>query len=162
MNRLDDDLFVDGNLSAKQVTLPAGTVTNSAVVGSAGISASKLQQQINKNYSQDGTTDATVERKIVHVAYGATGTLVAFAVGAVTKAAAAGNAVIDLLKNGSSILTAQITLDSTTNNYILKNAAGFSSTSFVAGDVFEIQVVSAAATKPKGLFFQFVATEDPA
>jgi hypothetical protein len=91
---------------------------------------------------------------------GATATLVAFGAGSVSVASGGGNAVIDLLKNGTTILTGTITLDSSNVAYVLEDAAGFTTTSLVAGDVLEFKLTSATATKPKGVFCRLTIRED--
>jgi hypothetical protein len=164
LDTLNSDLFVNGNLSAKTMTVPAGAVLDAGVgTGGAGanIQAIKLQHQYDITYSQDSTTSATVERRVCHVAKGGNGTIVDFRVGAVVAAAAAGNCVFDLLKNGTTVLSGTITIDSTNLAYTTKQPSGYTSTSYVAGDVFEFKVTSSAVTKPTGVFLQLILREDP-
>lgn len=162
MNRIEGDTYVAGTLTAQSLQPSAGSVVNATVSVSAAIVATKLQQQRVVVYSQDSTTDATVERKVIHIVNGATATLVSFKAGSTAIASGGGNAVVDLLKNGSSILSSAITLDNTNTARVLEEASGYSSTSLVAGDVLEFKLTSAASTKPTGVFCQLVITEDPA
>lgn len=159
LSQIEGDVYVNGNLSTRTFTLPSAVVADVNVASLAAIDSAKLQQQRNVTYSQDSTTNANVERKVIHIVRGATGTVLKFSAGSVTIAAAAGNAVIDLLKNGTTILTAPITLDSANTNYLLEDAPGFTSTALVAGDVLEFKLTSAAATQPKGVFCRLVITE---
>jgi hypothetical protein len=162
MNRIEGDTHVAGTLTAQSLVPSSGSVTNTAVSATAAIVATKLQQQRVVTYSQESTTDATVERKVIHVVNGATGTVVSFKAGSVSVASGGGNAVIDLLKNGTTILSATITLDNVNTVYVVESASGFTSTSLVVGDVLEFKITSVASTKPKGVFCQLVLTEDPA
>lgn len=154
------DMYVSGNLTSKSYTPVAGSITDDAIESAAGIQASKLEHRHEITYAQDSTTDATVERKVMHVVYGTTGTLIKFRVGSVSVASGGGNAVVDLLKNGVSVLSATITLDGTNTAYVPEDASGYTSTSLVAGDVLEFKLTSAAATKPKGVFAQLILDED--
>jgi hypothetical protein len=164
-NRLDDDLYVDGNLSAKTVTLPASSVTDAMIAGSAGIKSTKVQQVRNLHWAfQDSTVTAAVCRQIVHALYGATGTILDFSVGAVTANVGGATVTIDLKKNGSSILTGTFTLDNTTPAFTLKANPGLTSSSLVAGDILEAAITSATAgggTIAKGVFCRLVLNEDP-
>lgn len=159
-SNIDSDVYVNGSLTAKTMVIPSAAVGDSQVQAAAGIAASKLEHQFEVTYSQDSTTDATVERRVIHIVKGATADLIAFAAGSVSIAVSAGNAVIDLLKNGTTVLSAPITLDSANTNYVLENAAGYTSTDLVAGDVLEFKVTSVNATKPKGVFCRLTIRED--
>lgn len=158
--RIDQAMFVNGNLGCSTFTPPSGCITDDAVIAQANVATSKLKHRNWVHYAQESTANAAVERRIIYRCnYAGGGTILKFGVGAVTPAAAAGNAVVRLLKNGATILTANITLDSTTAAYILKEPAGFTSTALVAADVLEIEVVSVAATIPKGLYFSLLVDE---
>ena len=76
------DLYVDGNLSSKTFTAPAGAIRNVDVLGNAQIAASKLQQQGTGIWSaiqlfEPATAVASVNRTL-GMAY-ASGTLAEFA-----------------------------------------------------------------------------------
>lgn len=159
LQTIPNNVHVAGTLSAENMALPDETVGDDQVEAGANISADKLQHKHFTHYAQDSTTDAAVERKVLYVAKVAA-TLVRFAAGSVSPAAAAGNAVVDLLKNGVSVLSAAITLDSGNAAYALEDAAGFSSTALAAGDVLEFKLTSAAATTPKGVFCQLIVNEN--
>lgn len=156
------DLFVNGTFYASTMVLASSSVTDTTVQAAANIAASKLEHQYEITYAQESATDAAAGAWAVHVVKGTTGAIVDFRVGVVVAAAVAGNVIIDLLKNGSSILSSTITLDSGDAAYSLTQPAGYSSTALAAGDVLEVKIVSAAATKPKGVFAQLVVTEKAA
>lgn len=151
MNKIDGDLYVSGTLSGPSIVPSAGKVTDASVASDAAIGGEKLEHDVFATYSQDSTTDATVERRCIHQVQGATATIISFNVWSVSPAVSAGNAVIDLLKNGTTILSSTITLDNVNTAYVGEEPSGFTSTSLVAGDVLEFKLTSAAATKPKGV-----------
>src|SRR5262245_52412342 len=114
------DLFVNGALTCRSFTPPANCITDAAIQAAAGVQASKLQHQYEKVFRQASTSTAATGQEVVHAVKGATGVVLEFSVGAITAALGAATAVMDLLKNGVSMLSAAVTLDSTTANYILK------------------------------------------
>jgi len=146
MNNLEGDLWVNGNITGKSMSVPTSAVTDNSVAPFANVSASKLQQQIEETaVLADFATSAAAKRVQIHRVYGATATIQIFGVEASTANIGAATVVLDLLRNGTSVLSAQITLDSTTAAYALKQPVGFVSTSLVQGDVLEAQIVSATA-----------------
>jgi hypothetical protein len=162
---INNDLAINGLLTCTNFRAPPLSIGDPAVVGSPGayVGAQKLGQQFQKEYAQPSAQAAAVETKVIHVTRGATGVIMDISFGAVVAAIGAATAVFDLLKNGVSILSAQITLDSSTAAYVLK-AGTLSSTTTVVGDVFELKVVSATAgggTLAKGLFARLCVREDP-
>lgn len=154
------DLFVNGSLIANSITLPANAVNDNAVAAAANLAASKLEHQYEPCYSQLATADAATDRRVIHIVYGATGSIVDFRVGAITAAGAASSATIDLKKNGSTVLSGTITLDNGTASLALEQPAGYTSTSLVTGDVLEVHITAVAgANLAKGLFAQLVVRE---
>lgn len=161
---INSDVYVAGTLSAQTTALSAGAVADTQVSATAAIQATKLQQQHQPCYSQEGTANAAVERKVMHVVRGATATLVEFAVGAVTAATGNATATIDLKKNGSTVLTGTISLTSATAAYATAQPGGYTSTSLVAGDVLECHVTAVNAGSgalAKGLFARLTLRETP-
>lgn len=154
------DLFVNGNLRAISAQLPTSAVTNASVVAGAGIDATKLQHQHNKTFSQPNTA-ATTETKVIHVAYGA-GTVIAFRAGSIAIAVGGATVTLDLKKNGTTVLSAVITLD-TGNVARVAEAGTVSVTAYAAGDVFEVVATATAGggTLPTGLFAHAVFNENP-
>lgn len=151
MNRINGDTYVSGTLTAQSLVPSAGSVRDASVASDAAIGGEKLEHDVFVTYSQDSTTDATVERRCIHRVMGATATILSFHVWSVTAAVSSGNAVIDLLKNGTTILSVTITLDNVNTAYVSEEPSGFTSTSLVEGDVLEFKLTSAASTKPKGV-----------
>jgi hypothetical protein len=158
------DLHVAGTLTAQSITLPALAVNNAAVaVGSAGnyLSASKLEHRHMPCYSQEAATDAAADNKVVHVCRGA-GTLTRFAAGSVVAATGTGTATVDLRKNGTTVLSAPVVLDSANAAYTPETTVSFTSTALAAGDVLSIVVSAVSGTaKAKGLYAQVELSEEP-
>lgn len=157
------DVYVDGSLSARIIVLPVNTVNDASVIAATGIQATKLQHQYEQSYKQSFANTIAVDRQMIHWVKGATATIVEFRITATTAMVGNATAVIDLLKNGTSILTAQITLDSTTAAFAIKNPAGFTSTALLIGDFLEVNVVSVNAgtgTLAKGFSAELIVRED--
>jgi len=161
---VNNDLLVTGTVSAKALTLTNASITDANVVAAAGVQASKLQHQFTQCYAQPGANNATVERKVIHVVRGATGTVLEFKVGARVAAIGAATATLDLYKNGTTMLTGTISLTSATAAYILL-AGTLASSSLAVGDVLEAVVTAATAgggTLAIGLFAYLTLREDAA
>lgn len=144
------------------VSLPSGTVTNANIATAAGIVASKLVSRRSIGYGQPNSA-ATTETRVVFACYGTTATVLQFAAGSIAKAVGDSTVTIDLKKNGSSILSAVITLDSGNTNRLLETAT-LSSTALVAGDWLEIVITATVGTGtlPTGVFVRLLLDEDPA
>jgi hypothetical protein len=155
------DLFVAGNIAGKSMTIPAGAVNDAAVQASAGIQATKLQHQYQPAYAQASATAATSESRVIYAVQGATATVVGFAAGAVTPAVGADTCSVDLKKNGTSILSAPVSLTNAQTARQLVTGA-LSSNSAVAGDVFEVAVTPnhSSGTLPAGVFARLTIHED--
>lgn len=147
------NLRVQGHVACTTLGVPAGTVTDAMVNGSAAVSASKCQQQYSKGYNQAHGSAAASARFPVHVARGATGTVVAFRAGVVVACIGAATIDVDLRKNGTTVLSAAIQIDSGDAAYA-KVDGTLSSADYVAGDVFEVVVTATAGggTLGQGLF----------
>jgi hypothetical protein len=123
-----------------------------------------LQQQFVEIYAQTSTASAANDQQVMHVVNGATGVIQSFGAGNVVAATSTGAITVDLLKNGTTILTATYTLNSTSTAYTLVAPAGFTSTAVVVGDVLEIKLSGTTAgggAKPIGVFARLVIREDP-
>ena len=157
---LPTDLYVGGNVACKSFTPPAGCIADAAVQQNAAIQATKLQHQHQKGLAQNSNVAATSQRQPIHVVYGANATLVEFEAGAVVPATGNDTVTVDLWKNGSSVLTTPITLNSSQSARQLV-AASLSTTTAVASDVFEVNIVYTHNTgaAPQGVFCQFVLQE---
>jgi hypothetical protein len=159
---IPNNVTITGGLSCNTFNPPNGCITDAAVLTGTNIAAGKVYHRFNKSYRQPSATTAFVESQVVHVARTA-GNVISFDVGAVVANIGAATVIFDMLKNGATVLTAQITLTSATAAYALLSGtiAGGSATC-VAGDVFELKIVSATVgggTLAKGVFCRFVTEE---
>jgi hypothetical protein len=147
-----------GAVVLSSVTLPASCVTNAKIEAGAGISASKQQHLHSKCQSQRNGTINASQRELIHLVTGATGTLKSFKAYNITTATATDTTTIDLLKNGSTMLSAVITLNAAATTVV--QSATFASTSVVAGDKLEVNVVATGAAPGQGLSIQVTLEED--
>lgn len=163
LNTIDGDLSVRGVLRPTQFAAPASCIGDSNFDGSAPLTALKQQHQHQKVYSQSNGAASVTDRKVVHVAYGATGTVVAVRAGVVTAQVGGATLTIDLKKNGTSILTGTFQVTSAIAVFALVNGS-IATAGYVAGDVFEVVVTEATGggTQGQGLFVQLIVREDPA
>ena len=113
VQRTEGDVFVAGSFSANEIALPASTVNNDDVAAAACIAATKLDHQYAKVVQQESATAATDVAHVNHVAYGA-GNVIAFKVGAVVAPVGVAAIAVDLLKNGATVLTGTVAINSTT------------------------------------------------
>jgi len=152
---IQGDVHVVGRLTAADLSPSASSISDSQVAADAGISASKLEQQIVFQHRQAAPATVT---EYVHIARGA-GEIVALRAVADTVPAAANSYTIDVLKNGTTILTSVITInDSTTADDIQEGL--LSVTSYVADDLFKIVVtVSGGGSKGTNLLAQLILRE---
>jgi len=158
---LPTDLYVNGNVSAKTISLPASTVTDTSVIASAGIQASKLQHQYEDILAQGSAVAATAQTQTVHAVKGATATIVDFSAGAIVVAIGADTCTVDCKKNGTTILTGTISLTNAQSARQLVQGS-LSVTSAVAGDVFEVVITPnhTSGTLANGIFCRLTIRED--
>ena len=160
LSRIEGDVYVAGNLASKTLGVPAGSVRDASVAALAGIDATKLQHRHQVTVAQPNTAAAD-ETRAVHRVYGAAGSVVAFHAGSIAKCAGDATVTVDLRKNGVSILSSVITLDSGNTNRVAE-AGTISTASLVAGDLLEVVIDATigTGTLATGVFATVVVTED--
>lgn len=158
---IDQDCIVRGSLTSTEFTAPDGSITDDAIKAAAGIEASKLEHQFQKNVTQVHGTAATSERRVIHTVRGASGDVVAFRAGLVVPNTLTATVTIDLHKNGSTILSSSITLDLTNAAYEFESAT-IADADLVADDVLEVVINATAGTGVlgQGLFIEATIRED--
>ena len=159
---IESDMYVNGTLTAKQFAAPTGSVNADAIVALAGVEASKLQHQHQPvAVLTDHATDAAAgKREVLHVVRGATAQVIAFRAGCTVAATSTGTCSVDLKKNGTTMLSGTITINSGVAAFDLVTGT-LSSTDLVAGDVLEAHITAASgSTLPRGIFAQAVIRED--
>lgn len=158
-SRLEGDVFVGGTLGCRRFTAPDGSITNDAIEEFAQVEASKLQHEHRLAMSQESATALADERRIVHVGR-AEGTVLEIVAGAVTPAIGGDVGLIDLLKDGVSILTGPIILSAGHASYELIGGS-IASAEYGLNDVFELDLVlsTGGGTPPAGVFAQAISVE---
>jgi hypothetical protein len=158
-SKFEGDFYVTGDLSSKTFSPPAGSITNTAIRANAGVSATKLEHRFQSVVAQPNAA-AVDETRVVHVVYGATGSIVAFSAGSIAKAVGDATCTVDLKVNGSSVLSAPIALDNANTNRVAE-AGTVSTPALVAGDVLEVVIdgTIGTGTLPTGVFAQVTLTE---
>lgn len=154
-NVFDGDVIIRGSVVANTNIPSDNSITTAKIAAAANLNADKLEQRLHKTYSQPNTA-ATSETRGVFVAR-KTGIINELAVGSIAIAVGAATVTCDLRKNGTTILTGVVTLNSSSVARVVQTA-GFSGVlnQFVAGDFFEIVLVATAGggTLPTGVFVQ--------
>lgn len=152
------DLWVMG-----AATLGDDSIGDDQVKSDAAIAASKLEHQHRASFGQESATQASDEAKVVHVVKGAVGTVLKVMCGCVVAPVGAATVSVDILKNGVSILTEPLVLNTTNMNVAYASVeAVVSSAALVADDVLEVNIVetTGGGTQMKGLFVHIDLEED--
>lgn len=158
LSRIDGDLYVTGTLTAASMNVPAGSVSDADVEAQANVAASKLEHMHTVNLAVfDHATDVTTRRMGIWSAENP-GTIDRFEVWVSVAAGAATTVTVDLLKNGTTVLTSAVSIDNTLTAYT-SLAATISSANFTDGDKFEISATLSGTNEPKGLNCRLVARE---
>ncbi len=159
----DGDVFVRGTIYSSAQTYPAGSILDAAIASGANIGAAKLQFQRKIIYvNAASATSATAETKVVFICNAAAGaTVVSFRAGCAVANIGAATVTVDLKKNGTTILSAPISLSSSQAAYAAV-AAAFASTALVTDDVLEVVITATAGggTLGKGLFAELIIKEN--
>lgn len=152
---IDGDLTVRGTLNVGAISLPANAVDQaSQIKAGINIPADKTEQRFFPAWSQPNTT-ATAETRTLFVAR-RSGTLNEVIAGSIAKATGDSTITVDIKKNGTTVLSAVITLDSANTNRIVESGSVSGGGTFVAGDWFEVVIAISAGTGtlPTGVFCQ--------
>lgn len=158
LNTIAGDLRVQGTLQVTTFIPPNASIGDGAVTSADPIMAEKVQHQYCPTFAQPNTT-ATSETRVIHVARGA-GTIEAFDAGSIAACVGAATVTVNLKKNGTTVLSAVITLDSGNTTRVIE-AGTVSVMSIAAGDVLEVVTVATAGggTLATGVFARAVIRE---
>jgi hypothetical protein len=161
-SRFEGDMFIYGDFGALTMTIPDGTVDDGAVAAGADILATKMRHQMNKHYAQESATLAAAGSWSIHTCWGVTAEIIAFEAGSVVICIGNATITVDLKKNGVSVLSAPIGLDSS-NTIRLPEAGTISTSGLADGDMLEVVVTVNAGTGTlgKGLFANCIVREKP-
>ena len=139
---IDGDLTVRGTLRTNSFAPPANSIGNTEFDATDPLDATKQQHQYVLKYAQDDGAVVATKTSPIHTAHAA-GTLVALVASLKTPCVGAATVVVDLLKNGTTVLSGTITLDSGESAYATVDAT-FASTAYAAGDNFDVRVTATA------------------
>lgn len=158
--RFDDPVTFNG--AAKftgGVVLPANCIGDNQFAAASPLSVDKQSHQYLERLTQAHGSAAVAERRVIHVAKSG-GVVEDFSAGVATACVGDSTIDVDLKKNGTTILTGTIEIDSGDAAFDLVEG-DLSSTSYSAGDVFEVVVAVTAGTGTlgQGLFAQAVFRE---
>lgn len=161
MFQVTEDAILRGATTLLNAILNDGCIADKHIAASAGVAASKLEHQHRAAYAQESDTTAAAEDRVVHVVVGSTGTLQAFNAGCVVACVGNATVTVDLHKNGASVLTAAIVIDSGDAAYAQVDGV-IDTTAVAAGDVLEVVITVAAGTGTlgKGAFAMLDLYED--
>lgn len=161
MGRIDEDVQAVGQWAfTKMPTFPAG-ITDAMIAALAKIDQSKLGHQHRIPYNQPNTA-ATTETRVLYRCYGATATVIELACGSIAIAVGAATVTFDLKKNGTTVLTGVLTLNSSNTARVAVLASLSGTVTLAAGDVLELVVTATASggTLPTGIFAELTVKED--
>ena len=130
------------------VRIPAQSIGDQEFGTSDPLGAEKQEHQHTQRFGQAHGTAAAAERRTVHAARSA-GQLLEFRAGVSVACVGDSTITVDLYKNGSTILSSPVVIDSGDAAYDLLDGA-FASTGYVADDVFEVVVTVSAGTGTLG------------
>jgi hypothetical protein len=155
------DLFVNGALTCKQFTPPAGSVGDAGIQAAAGIQATKLIHQFPVSKRQAGAAATATE--IVHCHYAAA-TVVAVQVACGTHPTSSDTVSVDVQRGNSgagfsSILSAPVVLNSSTAN-LTPTSGSIASPNSAAGDCLEV-VITVTGTSCHDLLVEIWLRENP-
>jgi len=157
---IEGDAYHAGTETFRTIVLPSSCILDANVAAGAAIATSKMLHRHFWHFHQDGSAASITIP--VHEVHGATGSIVALKCGSVVVAIGAATVTIDLLKNGVSILTAALVLDSSNTIRVLE-AAAIATAALVDGNWLDLQITAAAGggTLPTDMLYELIWDEDP-
>ena len=141
-NTIPGNLTVQGRLTAVAVSLPAACVGNNQISGSDKPQATNLEHQHQPTYGQPAGVAAITERKGLHLAYGA-GTVIAVKAKLPVANVGAATVTVDVLKNGTTILSAPISFVAADGANAVKTGT-ITVPAYVASDQLDVSVTATA------------------
>lgn len=161
-NRIDGNLHVTGTLKVGSMDLPAAAVTDDNMDPANPIDVDKQIHQYVHTYAQNRAAAVAAERKAVFSATG-DGALVNVQAGVTQAAVGDSTITVDVYKNGVSVLTGVLTIDSGDAAFATQTAVVTpGSEGYSAGQVFEvvIAVTAGTGTLPRGVYVSLTVNEE--
>lgn len=157
-SRIEGDVFVNGQVSCTGFAPPASSITNAAVEAAAGIVATKLEHQDHSVYAQANGTNNTAKRQVVKIVYGTTGDIIAVKARNTTAASGSDKTTVDVYKNGTTVLSAPIDLDTAAGTAV--QAGTLSVSTLASGDVLEVVTALSGSNVGQGVAVDVITRED--
>ena len=150
---LTGDINLIGAFTSTTLNVPSNTITNAMVNSAAAIAASKLVHQYAKTYAQANAAAADETRVIHSCTMAGGGTILNFEAGSIAAAVGDSTCTVDLKKDGTTCLSAPITLDSGNAAYT-PEAGTLTVTTFAQTDVLTIVIDATigTGTLPTGVY----------
>ena len=148
--RITENMEFRGQVRCLHLLMQPGAVNNNEVGTATPITADKLQHAHRAVYSNESATTAVSEARVVHVVHGLVAEVQAFKCGCVVACTGAATVVFDLLKNGTTILSATVTVNNGHAAYEIV-AGTIDTAGLVQDDVLEVDVTATAAGGTIGL-----------
>lgn len=142
--RVGENTYFASTLEAKTLIPSTGCISNSHVREDAKFSHTKMEHQHRCCYGQDSNETVRDDEGILHVVYGKTGTVLSFEAGVTIACTGTPTVEVDLLKNGTTILTAAISIDNANAAYT-PVAGIIAITALIDGDVLGYKIISKGA-----------------
>lgn len=164
MSQFDGNVTVGGQLQVQgAIVLKTQSLSGTAINPAVPVPTGSVTHQNRKGYSQPNTT-ATTETRTLYRVRGATASLKEFFAGSIAINAGAATVTLDLKKNGTTLLSSVLTLNSSNTARVPVNATLLASpTALVAGDVLEVVITATAGggTLATGVDCGITVDEDP-
>jgi hypothetical protein len=144
------------------VVLPAECVGDTQVDPDDPIAVGNQRHRISKVFQQVmGIAAVDDAGRVIHIARAA-GTIIGAKAGSVAAAVGAATVAVEVKKNGTTILTSPMSIDSGTGAYGHEDGA-ISVTSYVTNDVFTVHLdeTTGGGTQAQGVFVQVDFDEEP-
>jgi Flp pilus assembly protein CpaB len=151
----NEDVTVRGILAPSTLVVPVNSITTSTQVqAGANLNADKLEQRFFPALSQPNSA-ATTETRSLFVANRA-GTVNSIKAGSIAAATGNSTVTLDIKKNGTTILSAVITLDNANTARITEAGVISGAGTFITGDWYEVVITATVGTGtlPFGVFIQ--------
>lgn len=162
MGQITEDIVFTGTATfTKKPSFATATFGDGQADSASPLATNKTRHRYRPTHKQPNSA-ATTETVPLFRCYGAAATVVEVACGSIAIAAGAATVTVDIKKNGSTILTGVLTLDTANTAYVGELAA-ISSAGLVAGDVLTAVLVATAGggTLPTGVYVIATIDEDP-
>lgn len=157
------NLIIGGTLKvAGGIVFAVNSLNGTAINPASPVPTASQTHQHTSEYSEpNATTHAAIGDKVLHACRG-NGTIKELAVGTIGLCTGTAAITIDLKKNGTTVLTGVLTLNSSNTAKLAVAASLGASLTFVSGDVLEIVTTASAGSGAvgTGFFCRLTVDED--